>query len=168
MSNWLVAIVGGAIATVIGGVVLFHVLPAQPTPASIWPSAALAGPRYLKCTMTGGTMGGRVYRFSIDTAKKTAAWADYGIALNVVHFDEERVHTNAKIRLSDWPEHTHIGFNFNRLTLAVEGVLSRERSSKEVADCRAQPKGPWLNYCESPLVVGDTSYGACTEIGRAF
>ena len=30
MSNWLVAIVGGAVATVIGGLILFYLLPSQP------------------------------------------------------------------------------------------------------------------------------------------
>ena len=33
MSNWLVAIVGGAVATVAGGLILFFLLPAQQTPA---------------------------------------------------------------------------------------------------------------------------------------
>jgi hypothetical protein len=114
-------------------------------------------------------MDGRVYTFSIDTtSKRTAAWADYGVSLSVVHLDEQRVHTNVRIQIGGWPGHTHVGFNFNRLTSAVEGLVVREPTREEVAKCRAQPKGPWLDYCESDVVVGEVSHGTCQEITRAF
>jgi hypothetical protein len=166
MSNWLVAIIGGAIATVIGGVVLFYVLPSQ-APGLAPPTTSATGPRHLKCAMRDGTMIGRVYSFSIETVRKAAAWADYGVALRVVHFDEQSVRTNVKIQVSGWPEHTHVGFNFNRLTLGVTGVLSREPTEEEVSECRRQAKG-WSGYCDGFIVVGEVSHGACGEITRAF
>jgi hypothetical protein len=136
-----------------------------------WPvaeRAKIVGVRHLKCTMHDGTMAGLTYSFSMDTAKRTAAWADYGIQLSVGHLDEQRLHTTANMQISGWPAHTQVGFNFNRLTLRVEGALTREPSDKEVTDCRAQAKGPWLDYCEHRLVVGELSHGSCEELARAL
>ena len=114
-------------------------------------------------------MNGRTYTFSIDTSpKKTAAWADYGVSLSVMHLDEQRVHTDVKMTITGWPEHNHIGFNFNRLSLAVEGLLSREPTQEEVIKCREQRKGQWQDYCNDHLVIGEISHGTCEEIARAF
>jgi len=66
MSNWLVVIVGGAVATVIGGLVLFYLLPSQQAPDGPQ-SIAPSGPRHLKCTMRGGPMDGRVYSFRMPS-----------------------------------------------------------------------------------------------------
>jgi hypothetical protein len=68
VSNWLVAIVGGTVATVVGGVVLFYLLPSQQTPA-----LSLAGPKYLSCTLMGGVFQGQM-TFSLDLRSKKANW----------------------------------------------------------------------------------------------
>src|SRR5262245_40231200 len=118
MSNWLIAIVGGSIATVIGGLVLFYILPSGQAPASIAPTVVPASARHLKCTMKGGTMDGRVYTFSIDAAKRTAAWGEYGgVALNVLFLNDQSINTNASRSLPErptrtLPTHTHVSFNF--------------------------------------------------------
>ncbi len=166
MSNWLIAIVGGAIATVLGGVVLFHLLPQQAPSAPVLAREAKApgGPRNFKCTMRGGIMDGRVYSFSIDAENKKVVWANYGVALDIAHIDDQRMHTDVKFRLSGWPEHDYIGFNFNRLTMAVEGGLSRDHTEEECPKEREVD-----NFCHmSRVVVGEISGGDCVEIGRAL
>jgi len=128
-------------------------------------SAQPATPTYFRCSMKGGVMDGKVYSFSIDTAGKKAAWAEYGIPLDIVHLDDLRIHTSTKLRISGWPEHDHVGFNFNRLTLIVDGALSRVPSSVEISECRAKAKGGWSGYCDSWLVVASSS-GTCEVIAR--
>ena len=63
------------------------------------------------------------------------------VPLEIDHLDDLRIHTSAKLRLSGWPEHDYISFNFNRLTLVVEAALAHTPSSEEIAKCRAQAKG---------------------------
>lgn len=123
---------------------------------------------FLKCAMQGGTMQGKTYSFSFDPAARTAGWADYGMPLEILYLDEQRLHTNVKLRLSGWPEHDLVSFNFNRVTLAVEGRLGRMPSSEEIAKCRAQPDGPWQLFCASPHAVGEPSEGTCKLIERGF
>jgi hypothetical protein len=105
-------------------------------------------PTYFKCAMSGGVMDGHVYSFSIDTIGRKAAWAEYGVPLDIVHLDDLRIHTSAKLTLSGWPEHDHIGFNFNRLTLATATSASAlpERSIEAPSGARAVQLAwpPWL------------------------
>jgi hypothetical protein len=139
--------------------------------------------KYFRCTMTGGVMDKMVYSFSIDPASKKAAWAEYGVPLEVKYIDDLRIHTDVKLRISGWPEHDHIGFNFNRLTLAVEAALIHTPSPKEISQCRSlsapdfskmtdEQLKAWRpapsqskDYCHYPDVVA-TSSGACDVIMR--
>lgn len=173
-STWLVAIVGGAIATVIGGVVLYLLLPQQSlTPSSGEPAKSYTprtaiGAAHLQCAMQGGVMAGRVYTFTIDPDARRAAWAEYGMPLEIAHLDGQRIHTNLKISISGWPAHDHVSFNFNRLSLTVDAALTRLPSPDEVSKCRNVPVGPSPGFCDSPFVVGEISRGACTVIHRGF
>jgi hypothetical protein len=184
MSNWLVAIVGGAIATVLGGMILFYLQPQpQQTPAPpaltapVSSSAARepSGARYLRCTMRGGTMGGNVYTFAVDTSQAAVMWTDNATPLEVVHIDEMRIHTRLERKANGWPlrslttstdgwpQHDYISFNFNRVTRTVEGGLTREPTAQ---DCQA-PGSSYL--CNMVLVgVGQNSRGDCSEVVRSF
>jgi hypothetical protein len=88
VSNWLVAIVGGAIATIVGGVVLFYVLPSQPTPAISSIAVGPSGPKHLECMMKGGFIDGRA-TFTLDLAKKKAEWQ--GLPLEIRRVTEQHV-----------------------------------------------------------------------------
>jgi hypothetical protein len=166
VSNWLVAIVGGVIATVVGGVVLFCILPSQQMPASVAPPAGTAGLRHLKCTMKGGTMVGRVFSFSIDADRKEVTWTDYGIALKVGCIDDKKILTGAEYRLrgSGWPKHEHIFFDFNRLTLSVQASLG------QVPDNYCAPETQTSTSCIPPgfvVHVGESD-GECVETVRTL
>jgi hypothetical protein len=124
--------------------------------------------QHLKCMMRAGPMDQKTYSFSIDPVARKAAWADYGMALEIRHLDDLRIHTRIKLSLAGWPDHDHISFNFNRLTLTVEGALSREPSAAEVAKCRVEAKGGWTEYCTDYFVVGELSGGTCQLIQRGF
>ena len=106
-------------------------------------------------------MHGHVYSFSIDTVGRKAVWAEYGAPLEIVHLDDARIHTSAKMRLAGWPEHDHISFNFNRLTLVVDASLSLTPTADEMAKC-GWPSARW---CEGHRVIA-SSIGNCELIAR--
>jgi formylglycine-generating enzyme required for sulfatase activity len=142
--------------------------PASTSPAQQAPVQQSPAPTYFKCTMKGGVMDGKVYSFSIDAARKKAGWAEYGVPLEIVYLDDLRINTNANIRVSGWPDHDHISFNFNRLTLVVQGALARHPSADESAKCIANLTKGWSApaYCNDPLLVGEFSGGTCEVITR--
>jgi hypothetical protein len=169
MSNWLVAIVGGAIATVIGGVALFYILPAQHTPASSLPVVATPGTNHLKCMMDSGPMSGRVYTFTIDTMLRKV-WSDEdGSYLSISRFDEQGITIDTALPYPNLPTHDHVRFQFNRLTMVVGGILFRKPTPDEVASCRATERPGGLTFCDIiPRRVGEESHGSCAVISRAF
>src|SRR5215467_5415613 len=122
-----------------------------------------------KCTMKGGVMDGKIYSFSIDAARRKAVWAEYGgVPLEILLLDDLRINTNAKIRIPGWPEHDFISFNFNRLTIVVQGVLARYPSADWSANCIAHLKEKWSApaHCNNPLSVGEFSFGTCEVFAR--
>jgi len=167
MSNWLVAIVGGAGATVVGGLILFYILPSQQAPGLSPPMMARHGPKYLECTMRGGVMDGHRYSFSIDLAAKKAEWA--GAELEVNRLTEQLIYAGVRRQFDS--SHNYIEFVFNRVTLAVQARFGRQDSAPEqVARCRTgnqNLKADDIDFC-GPIPVGQPSDGHCREVARAF
>ena len=52
-------------------------------------------------------MDGKVYSFSIDTVGRKAAWAEYGVPLEIGHLDDLRISISAKLRLLPLPWSAH-------------------------------------------------------------
>jgi hypothetical protein len=113
----------------------------------------------LRCSMRGGAMDGREYSFIIDPIHKTADWAEGG-KLEVGHVDDLRIHTGAKVTIPGWPDHDEVGFNFNRATLKVEGILAKAPSREEIESCKQ--KNPEDFFCYSPIVTS-SSTGSCSK-----
>lgn len=162
MSNWLVAIVGGAIATVIGGVVLFYLLPSQQTPAVIGSPDTTASPKHLDCTLAGGTFNGVRATFSLDLSAKKAEWQ--GIELEIRRLTEQHIYAYTGWHLDGdrFPPHNQIEFVFHRLTLTLEAFL-RHVDQK----CLGRLKPGELDFCDLiPNRVSEPSQGKCRAIVR--
>jgi formylglycine-generating enzyme required for sulfatase activity len=116
-------------------------------------------PLYLKCAMKGGVMDGKAYSFSIDTVGRKAAWAEYGVPLEIAHLDDLRIHMSATLRIPGLPEHDRISFNFNRLALEVVAELTQPEAIRRCWTRRQ-------NYCDLiPNLVASSS-GTCELIAR--
>jgi hypothetical protein len=170
MSNWLVAIVGGAIATVIGGFVLFYVLPSTQTPGLSTRSIELeGGVRHLKCRMSSGPMEGQIYSLSVDTARKKVWTREDGDFLRILRFDEQSISISTVFPRAGLPRHDYVELSVNRITLNVEAHLYMKQSSEEHAQCRSRSgfqEGD-IDFCGTKL-VGRPSTGRCEGVARTL
>jgi len=107
---------------------------------------------------------------TINPARKKVWTDEDGDYLRILRFDEQRIEIATMLPYSDLPPHDYVNFHFNRLTLAVEGSLSRNKTPEELSKSRAESgfREGDIDFCVGPTRVAKPSQGQCREFARAF
>src|SRR5262249_47525508 len=115
------------------------------------------------------TIGGGVFYFSLSTSGEvvdlshvnaglkwvSSAGNDYGAALNIQQFNDERIYVSVEARIPGIPGHHRIRFVLNKRPLAVETNYYRKKTPQELSKCSRDI------ICELEEAVVTSSSGTC-------